>query len=214
VAISFRIGTSSWAMEYGVKKKLSRNTALSTIVCVDSMMGVSLRIKLKRAYQTYRFSIFLSEEVMPAPIFYGTIVPLIGWFLVKNFVVEPLLQQRKERQHWEERELWEKKKEEAKKAINLMTVTCSRNRKTEEAKCGLVIIKAVYGKLIHVDERTHRTEINNLRSKIIDVTIPMQCLVKNSKLVLQAGPKVRSAYPIETYSSFFSLEMYKVLTIN
>ncbi|XP_011501750.1 PREDICTED: dnaJ homolog subfamily C member 11 [Ceratosolen solmsi marchali] len=189
-----QIGSSSWTMEYGVKKKLSRNTALSTVVCMDSMMGVSLRIKLKRAYQIYRFSIALSDEVMPAPIFYGTIVPMMGWVLFKNFVMEPLLQQRKKRdkeqRRKEEAEQWLQKKKEAKMAIDLMSVTCSRIRATEEAKRGLVIVKAVYGRFIYDDEKTRHSEnFNSFRNEIIDVTIPLQCLVKESNLVLHKGSK-------------------------
>jgi len=64
---------------------------------------------------------------------------------------------------------------EAENGVALMTETAERKRKEEQAKGGLIIVEAKYGKL----------NTNN----ILDVTIPLQCLVRDSELVLHNTPK-------------------------
>lgn len=82
------------------------------------------------------------------------------------------------------------KKKEAQAAIDLMSVSFSRIRAEEESRRGLVIISALYGKLAGVVVPGQDTSIPS--DEVIDVTIPVQCLVKNSKLVIYESTKVRS----------------------
>ena len=168
------------------------------MVHVGAPTGVSLRVKLKRAYQTYVFPIRLSDEVFPAPVFYATVAPLISWVLLKNFIVDPILRERKQRDKEKQREsnkrIKHEKQREAKAAVDLMKATFSRIRAEEEAKRGLVITKALYGRFIYPqDNRGNIGEetVGGQRDEIIDVTIPLQCLVKDSKLVLHNASKVR-----------------------
>lgn len=49
---------------------------------------------------------------------------------------------------------------------------------------GLIILNAWYGKF--VSETSHKQE----KAKVIDVTVPLQCLVKDSKLILTESSKV------------------------
>lgn len=69
-------------------------------------------------------------------------------------------------------------------AQDLMQATYSRIKEEEERKRGLVIIKAIYGKIL---KDSGDTETSN---DIIDVTVPVQCLVKDSKLVIHENSKV------------------------
>lgn len=73
-----------------------------------------------------------------------------------------------------------------------MTNTFSRIRAAEESRLGLVIISALYGKLAGIsgpaDDQLHSSE------EVIDVTIPVQCLVKDSKLVIYESSKVYSIF--------------------
>ena len=71
----------------------------------------------------------------------------------------------------------EQAKEEAKEAINLMRPTYDRNVNVEQCKGGLVIVQAWYG-------------VFGSTNKLIDVTVPLQCLVSNSKLLLPEHTKV------------------------
>lgn len=83
------------------------------------------------------------------------------------------------------------KKREATAAVNLMAATFSRIRSDEETRKGLVIVKALYGRLVSLN--TNREELSTdsqNKDEIIDVTIPLQCLVKDSKLILHEASKV------------------------
>lgn len=53
--------------------------------------------RLIRSTQTYVFPIHLSEDIIPAAIFYATITPLVTWFVVKKAVIEPMNAEQKQR---------------------------------------------------------------------------------------------------------------------
>lgn len=87
------------------------------------------------------------------------------------------------------------KQREAKGAVELMMVTFSRIRAEEEAKRGLIITKALYGRFVYPNGRTNSVEAAEpLKDEFIDVTVPLQCLVIDSKLVLHESPKVSIIY--------------------
>lgn len=164
------------------------------MVHVGIPTGVILRLKLTRSFQTYSFPIRLSEEVFPAPVFYATVAPLFTWTLLKNFVIDPIAHKREEQSKEKQREvnkqLMAEKQKEAKAAIDLMRATFSRIRAEEERKMGLVITKALYGRFVYPQESSNEQRVSGHRDEIIDVTIPLQCLVKDSKLVLHNASKV------------------------
>lgn len=54
---------------------------------------------------------------------------------------------------------------------------------------GLIIVNAWYGKF--VNDKSRKSE----RVKVIDVTVPLQCLVKDSKLILTEASKVCDHFP-------------------
>jgi len=83
------------------------------------------------------------------------------------------------------------KQREAKAATELMKETVSRIRAEEESKKGLIITKALYGRFVYPQDRVVTDESGH-RDEMIDVTIPLQCLVKDSKLILHKASKVRS----------------------
>lgn len=75
------------------------------------------------------------------------------------------------------------RRREAEIAIDLMKETYRRNVQDEENRKGLIICKAVYGRWLDLSHR-------DLSDAITDVTIPLQCLVKDSKLILHEASKV------------------------
>lgn len=75
------------------------------------------------------------------------------------------------------------KKREAEAAVDLMSVQYERNCGEEEKRNGLIIVKAIYGKISNDTSATDPEQT-------IDVTVPLQCLVKESKLILQESSKV------------------------
>ncbi|XP_014218733.1 dnaJ homolog subfamily C member 11 isoform X2 [Copidosoma floridanum] len=190
-----KLGTFGWLVEYGATKKLSKHTSVSATVQIGSPTGVTLRIRLRRAYQSYNFPIWLCDEVFPAPVFYATVAPIVSWVLLKNFIVDPIVRERQRRDRDKQKEsnkrLKQEKQKEARAAVELMKATFSRIRAEEEAKKGLVITKALYGRFVYPQDRANGSEetVGGQRDEIIDVTIPLQCLVKDSKLVLHNASK-------------------------
>lgn len=75
------------------------------------------------------------------------------------------------------------RRREAEIAIDLMKETYRRIILDEENRKGLIISKAVYGRWLDLSQR-------DLSDAITDVTIPLQCLVKDSKLILHEASKV------------------------
>lgn len=89
---------------------------------------------------------------MPAPIFYATVVPLVVYIVVKKGFVEPFLREEKskkvEKQKQENFNKLLERRREALAAQELMMNTYNRIRDEESNKKGLVIIKAIYGRII------------------------------------------------------------------
>jgi DnaJ family protein C protein 11 len=59
---------------------------------------------------------------------------------------------------------------------------------------GLIIVNAWYGKF--VNDKSKKNE----KVKVIDVTVPLQCLVKDSKLILTEASKVQCASRLGQYA--------------
>lgn len=187
-----KVGTLGVFLEYGAEKKISQHSSVLAAVRVGAPMGVALKIRLRRVSQSYTFLFHLSEQVLPAPLFYATVVPLITWTVMKKLVIDPVVKERNDREREKQRELNKarmmEKQKEAKAATELMKATVSRIRAQEESKRGLIITKALYGRFVYPKDR-HASDENIYRDEVIDVTIPLQCLVKDSKLVLHTASK-------------------------
>ncbi|CAH1955822.1 unnamed protein product [Acanthoscelides obtectus] len=188
--IALKAGTFGGVIEYGAEKKISKFSNLAFSVVCGVPAGVKLKIRLTRASQTYSFPIHLCEEVMPAPVFYATIVPLVLYIVVKKGFVEPFIKEEKskklEKQKQDNFNKLLEKRREAMAAQELMQATYNRIRDEESNKKGLVIINAIYGKIIKDASQQGDMEISN---DVVDVTIPVQCLVKDSKLVIHERTK-------------------------
>lgn len=83
-----------------------------------------------------------------------------------------------------------KLRQEALSAINLMTATMDRIVREETEKRGLIIVFAKYGNAELQFGQSSLDDNDVLQPNIIDVTIPLQCLVKDSQLILYTTTKV------------------------
>lgn len=82
-------------------------------------------------------------------------------------------------------------RQEAMSAINLMMATMERIVREETEKRGLIIIFAKYGNAELINQSGQSfNENDTLQPNIIDVTVPLQCLVKDSQLILHTTTKV------------------------
>ncbi|XP_029651609.1 dnaJ homolog subfamily C member 11-like [Octopus sinensis] len=177
-----RVGVFSTILECGVEKKITEYSTLGATMLVGVPTGVTLRIKLSRGRQTFLFPIHLSDHLMPSAIFYGTAVPFMLYHAVKILIIKPYLQEQKkrdiEKKQEENSDIIHKKKMEAEAAIHLMQETVQRVIKEEDEKSGLLIVKALYGQL------SEKSQDGFVDGKYIDVAVPLQCLIKNSSLLI------------------------------
>lgn len=82
-------------------------------------------------------------------------------------------------------------RQEALSAINLMMATMERIVREETEKRGLIIVFAKYGNSELINQSVQSFDENDsLQPNIIDVTVPLQCLVKDSQLILHTTTKV------------------------
>jgi len=181
----FKYGTMGAVLAYGAEKQITGNSALDFAVNVAFPQGVSVKIRLARANQNYIFQVMLADFVSPSAIFYGTIVPIAVYNIARVLVVNPYLKQRKDKELKRKQEGQSEQlvrvKKEAQMAVELMTESVAKVVREEEAKRGLIILRAIYGKFVS-DEFEE--------GKCIDVTIPIQYQVKDSKLqILTEGSK-------------------------
>ncbi|XP_020491285.1 dnaJ homolog subfamily C member 11a [Labrus bergylta] len=184
---SVKSGFFGTVVEYGAERKISRHSVLGATVSVGVPQGVSLKIKLNRASQTYFFPIHLTDQLLPSAVFYATVGPLVFYLAIQQLIIRPYVRAQKEQDLEKQQESSAsniaKKKQEAEAAVLLMQESVRRIIEAEESRMGLIILNAWYGKFVTDNSRKHE------RAKVIDVTVPLQCLVKDSKLILTEATK-------------------------
>lgn len=144
-----KVGTFGFMAEYGVEKKVSKYSSLHASVMFGIPNGVTLKVRFIRSSQSYNFNIQLSEEIVPAAIFYATTLPIVSYFVLKKCILEPMDadKQRKvieKKKEMNEERLHQKRKE-ADAAISLMAAQYERIVSEEETKGGLLIVYAFFG---------------------------------------------------------------------
>ncbi|PNJ48071.1 DNAJC11 isoform 1 [Pongo abelii] len=184
---SLKAGFFGTVVEYGAERKISRHSVLGAAVSIGVPQGVSLKVKLNRASQTYFFPIHLTDQLLPSAVFYATMGPLVVYFAMHRLIIKPYLRAQKEKELEKQRESAAtdvlQKKQEAESAVRLMQESVRRIIEAEESRMGLIIVNAWYGKF--VNDKSRKSE----KVKVIDVTVPLQCLVKDSKLILTEASK-------------------------
>lgn len=109
-----------------------------------------MHFSLVRASQTFIFPIRLSEEIVPAAIFYATVTPVLAWFLIQKTIVEPMNAEHRQRKidkiKEQNKQRIIEKRTEAEAAVELMTAQYERICDEEELRKGLIIVSAKYGK--------------------------------------------------------------------
>ncbi|XP_008264206.3 dnaJ homolog subfamily C member 11 [Oryctolagus cuniculus] len=184
---SLKAGFFGTVVEYGAERKISRHSVLGAAVSIGVPQGVSLKVKLNRASQTYFFPIHLTDQLLPSAVFYATVGPLVVYFAMHRLIIKPYLRAQKEKELQKQRENTAtdvlQKRQEAEAAIRLMQESVRRIIEAEESRMGLIIVNAWYGKF--VNDKSKKSE----KVKVIDVTVPLQCLVKDSKLILTEASK-------------------------
>jgi DnaJ homolog subfamily C member 11 len=212
--LSGKVGTFGFMAEYGIEKKVSKYSSLHGSVMFGVPNGVALKIRFMRSSQSYNFNIQLSEEIIPAALFYATTLPLVSYFVLKKCILEPMENEKQRRKVEKTKEAnaekLTQKRKEAEAAISLMHAQYDRICAEEESKNGLLIKYAFYGKFAEDESEKFSLDVFqycdtffivletledlevNANSSFIDVKIPLQCLVKDSQIVVHTSFKVSS----------------------
>lgn len=171
---SLRLDTKGVTLELGCEKKITKFSRLGASVSMGMASGVAVKIKLSRGSQTFLVPIQLSESFVPAAALYGSLLPILAYSIMKRYVIDPHVKEQTEKNINEKKkkhaELFEKKKQEAAAALDLMEESIEKSYEVERSRDGLVIVGALYGK-----------DVMTL-SSCIEVSRSLQSLVKNSKL--------------------------------
>ena len=100
------------------------------------------------------------RQILVQPILYGTVIPLVGYFTFKKLILDPIEERRRaqerERQMEAAREKVAEARKEAAASIDLMRERFNRIRHDEASHGGLVIVAAVYGKLLDGESNGHK----------------------------------------------------------
>ena len=175
---------------YGAEEEVAMLTRIGGMVLLGTEEGVVLKLRFIRALMSFTVRIHVSDTLSMSAVFYASIVPLVLYGCFKAFAVAPLLQRQRQKEFEDKKAEKEKemlkKKKEAESAIELMKETVERVMSTERARQGLLILEASYGKLFGTEDDgpSYSTP------KVIDVCVPLQCLVVDSKLILRESTKV------------------------
>lgn len=156
-------------------------------------------LRISRGNQNFIFPILLYEEFLPSALVYGTLAPVLIYSSVMKFIVNPYVENknmeeilRKRKQNKEK--LIESRKE-ALAVRKLLKQTYDKVFKLELESRGLVIENALYGKssLVQISAVSNQLPSNG---EVIDVKLPLQCLVRFSQLIQPAASKVRSSHSL------------------
>ncbi|KAH8333301.1 hypothetical protein KR074_008568 [Drosophila pseudoananassae] len=184
--LATKVGTFGFLGEYGVEKKVSKYSSVTATVSIGVPSGVILKFKIIRSNQSYVFPIHLSDEIVPAAVFYASVTPVIAWFVIKKTVMDPMEAEKKsievERTKRQNEQRLTAKRQEASAAVHLMQRTYNRIMTEELERMGLIVTRAIYGCTVEGS-----TQFKPEQS--LDVTIPIQCLVKDGTLQLYESSK-------------------------
>lgn len=180
---AMKLSSTGFSVSYGVDHKFSTLTNLRAMISVSSS-GVNLHLRLIRTTMSFVFTFILSNSLSFHAIAFGTFFPALVFCLMK--VIQSALHFHNHEIYVRDeyaRELLQKKKE-AELAVDLMRETSKKVSTIEKARQGLVIVEAWFGCLFS----TCRFDPLSA-SKVINVTIPLQAAVQDSKLILCSSSK-------------------------
>lgn len=70
------------AVEYGCETRVLEINVIGAALSFSLPSGVTLKLHFNRANQEFSIPIYLSDELHSAPVFYGTMIPLIAFYLL------------------------------------------------------------------------------------------------------------------------------------
>ncbi|XP_065177744.1 dnaJ homolog subfamily C member 11-like [Sycon ciliatum] len=172
----------------GLEQAVSPMTRLGMRVQASFPGGIELTLRCRRGDQRLIFPVTVSDDVSLSALLYSTFVPLTVFFLLRECVIRPYgrmcaAEEARLRSALLESEL-SKKRKENEAFVQLMTETYQNSVAAEQNRRGLVIRNAWYGRLVSSSNDSEDSSQTDQDGEIVDVTVALQCLVKDSRLLL------------------------------
>ncbi|KAJ3069388.1 hypothetical protein HDU98_007517 [Podochytrium sp. JEL0797] len=218
----FAIGTGmGLSTSISADKKISKLDRVGMSVEAASLGGVNFKLKFMRLGQKFVLPIQLAPQLDVRMAVAAVVIPLCTAFALDRLILEPnrrnRLAQRLTKLREDNAELINQRKQEAISAVQLMSQQVTRKREAEDAKGGLIIVEALYGKLppsrfprnsysqrpfaflereasgVTTPPHTVGMSVEDIAAmeeggiEWIDVTIPVQGLVHNSQLFISGN---------------------------
>lgn len=70
------------AVSYGAETRVFNINLVGASLIINIEAGMTLKLRYIRANQEFNMPIYLSDEVHSAPVFYGTMVPLVAFYIL------------------------------------------------------------------------------------------------------------------------------------
>ncbi|OCF76079.1 hypothetical protein I204_03377 [Kwoniella mangroviensis CBS 8886] len=183
--------SSSPALFINADGKLTDNTRGGVLLQCEIGGGIIMKLKFNRLGQRISIPILLSERLSPTILFCSTVLPSITYLGAYRYIILPnkkkRLRERINELREENKDFILQKKHEALDAVSLMEREVEKKIRTERERNGLIIVSAHYGSSSSFTSRGIKQSEKEDEEEIIDVTIPVQALVQDSKLYIPGG---------------------------
>ncbi|ODN92819.1 hypothetical protein L198_05615 [Cryptococcus wingfieldii CBS 7118] len=177
--------------------KLSENVRAGLVLQMEIAGGIILKLRFNRLGQKLSIPVLLAEKLDPKVLLGTTLLPAISYYAIYNYYLVPRKKQRlRERVRElreENKEFIRQKREEAIGAREVLEKSVATKVVQEKERNGLIILSATYGLASKIDnpiealsEKPIVTEEDE-EEETIDVTIPIQALVQDSRLYIPGG---------------------------
>lgn len=177
VNVGVKVGLNgSLMLEYGCEGKMSSNCLAGASISVGTLSGVALHLRLTRHQQSFIFPLILSESVCGTSVFFGSTVPMILFYLVKQYLLPSLKKEGKEEAKSPELPL-----QQALLFRRLVEQSYRALLQRQSSLNGLIVQCAVYGQSEALKGyASEGTALPQLTEHCFDVTVPVQLMLNES----------------------------------
>ncbi|KNC87870.1 hypothetical protein SARC_00004 [Sphaeroforma arctica JP610] len=186
--VSGSLGNNGLQLSYGCHRQVTRLNKLGVTLALSAPGGVTLSLKFKRSKTNYIVPIQIADEA-DGSMLWGAAVPFVAFYLLNKLLIDPYHKNqaklRKMELQAEHAQVIRERKREAESAIRIMRESVEKKMDIEDRNKGFVVLKAWYGDL----KAPLAQQVDAESPVVIDVTIPLQAMVKDSQLHLQQHSK-------------------------
>ncbi|XP_072987607.1 chaperone protein dnaJ 13 isoform X1 [Typha latifolia] len=191
--VAGRIGSTALEFEIGGGRRISDFSMIRMLYTIG-IQGISWKFELHRAGQKLVIPVLLSSEINAIVASSALLIPSSLYFLLKTYLVQPYYRRRERRKSQKKMKNLsaqvQEAREAAKRAQKLLENVSNRKKQKQMEKEGLVIMSAIYGNRRIIREGNEHSEVNDVSSQILDVTLPLNFLVTEpGQLKLHEGIK-------------------------